>query len=281
MIIFFSRGRIGNQLFQYAFLNTIVKKKERIYGINMDDFVKYFNIENKNFKNISLKRGYIIRIIKSIMMFFVKIKIIGYIFQKRDLKGRPLPEYIKKRGLLPIRLIKSDYFQSPSLFNSEKIDFSLKEEYIIKAKEFLANIPPSYKRCFIHIRRGDYLFIEYDGYKGINLPKNYYIKAIEIIKKEAKDIFFIFLSDDPEFVEYCYNEIENKIISREKEAVDLAIMMECEYGIISNSSFSWWGAYLMKNRKKVIFPKYWYGWKSKIEFHSEIYPEWGEIIEPN
>ena len=149
MIIFFSRGRIGNQLFQYAFLNTIVKKKERIYGINMDDFVKYFNIENKNFKNISLKRGYIIRIIKSIMMFFVKIKIIGYIFQKRDLKGRPLPEYIKKRGLLPIRLIKSDYFQSPSLFNSEKIDFSLKEEYIIKAKEFLANIPPSYKRCLL------------------------------------------------------------------------------------------------------------------------------------
>jgi len=56
-------------------------------------------------------------------------------------------------------------------------------------------------------------------------------------------------------------------------------MSLCEYGVCSNSTFSWWGAYLMKNRKKVIFPKYWLGWKQKIEIPSGIYPEFATILE--
>jgi len=36
---------------------------------------------------------------------------------------------------------------------------------------------------------------------------------------------------------------------------------------------------LMKNRKKVIFPKYWFGWRQKIESNSGIQPEWASIID--
>ena len=60
---------------------------------------------------------------------------------------------------------------------------------------------------------------------------------------------------------------------------DLAIMNLCEYGVVANSSFSWWGAWMMKNRKKVIFPKYWYGWKLRIESHVGIQPSWCEVID--
>jgi hypothetical protein len=35
----------------------------------------------------------------------------------------------------------------------------------------------------------------------------------------------------------------------------------------------------MKNKKKVIFPKYWYGWKQKIESHVGIQPSWAEVID--
>jgi hypothetical protein len=35
----------------------------------------------------------------------------------------------------------------------------------------------------------------------------------------------------------------------------------------------------MNNRKKVIFPKYWFGWKQKIESHHGIYPEFATILE--
>jgi hypothetical protein len=40
--------------------------------------------------------------------------------------------------------------------------------------------------------------------------------------------------------------------------IDLCMITKCEYHIIANSSFSWWGAWLAKS-KKVIAPKTWFG----------------------
>lgn len=281
MLIFFSLGRFGNQLFQYAFLKTIAKDKENIIAINMEDFTKYFNIKNKNFKNFSIKRTYIIKIIRDfILNFFVTIRLIGSIKQKRD-NNIAYSEYIYKKGILPITLVNSDFFQSESFFKRERLDFYLKEEYVNKAKDFILslNIPSNYDKCFIHVRRGDYLFIPFMEEKGINLPREYYINAIEQILKEKKEIFFIFLTDDIEFVKFCFQDIKNKVISNNDLEVDFAIMTLCEYGIISNSSFSWWGAYLMNNRKKIIAPKYWFGWKKRIEAPKGIHSSWMDIIE--
>jgi hypothetical protein len=35
----------------------------------------------------------------------------------------------------------------------------------------------------------------------------------------------------------------------------------------------------MKNRKEVLFPKYWYGWKTKTESHPGIQPSWATTID--
>ena len=57
-------------------------------------------------------------------------------------------------------------------------------------------------------------------------------------------------------------------------------MTLCANGIVSNSSFSWWGAYLMDIKNIVIYPKYWFGWKNKTESHIGIQPKTGIIIDP-
>ena len=52
-------------------------------------------------------------------------------------------------------------------------------------------------------------------------------------------VHLIFLSDDTEFVEYCFNNIKNKVILNVEIAVGFVVMVLCRSGIVSNSSFSW------------------------------------------
>lgn len=47
-------------------------------------------------------------------------------------------------------------------------------------------------------------------------------------------LLFIFLGDDTEFVECCFNDIENKIIFNNEIGVDFEAMVLCKSGIISN-----------------------------------------------
>jgi hypothetical protein len=283
MILFLSDGRLGNQLFQYAFLNTIRKDNEKIIASNMEQFVDRFDIDNELFIHVATNkysRFIIKKFFKPLLMFLVNIKLIGYIKQNRNATSL-LSTYSEQKGVFPIRLVETNFFQSEKFFCSTRVDFALKENYINEAKKILEQISDEFTKVFVHVRRGDYVFEEYLDNQGIDLPKKYFLDAIEKIKQEVENPFFIFLSDDSGFVECCFSDIENKYISRNSMATDLALMSLCEYGIVSNSSFSWWGAYMMKERKKVIFPKYWYGWKSKIESHIDIQPSWAKVIEVN
>jgi len=282
MIIFFAGGGLGNQIFQYAFLKTIAKENELIVSTNMKQLVNTFELKNRNFKQITLNRP-LRKLIYSyfkpyILDTLVKLKLIGYIKQDKN-KKLFLPNFISKKGFFPVTLVETHYFQSEVFFDKNALNIKIKERFILQAKSILDSIPITQTKVFVHVRRGDYLFVEYSGESGIELPNKYFLDAIEIMKKKVENPYFIFLSDDSGYCESLFKEIEDKYISNNDINVDLALMTLCEYGIVSNSSFSWWGAYLMKNRKKVIFPKYWFGWRQKIESNSGIQPEWASIID--
>ena len=57
--------------------------------------------------------------------------------------------------------------------------------------------------------------------------------------------------------------------------VDLCLMSLCSGGIVANSSFSWWGAWLQNDRGKVIAadPKKWFGTAMTHLDTSDIVPD--------
>jgi hypothetical protein len=64
-------------------------------------------------------------------------------------------------------------------------------------------------------------------------------------------------------------------IENEQDYIDLYLMSLCENNIIANSSFSWWGSWLNKNKeKKIIAPSKWFGKKINHDTKDLIPKEW-------
>jgi len=113
--------------------------------------------------------------------------------------------------------------------------------------------------CSIHIRRGDYLKYQ-DAYTILGL--DYYLKASEQMPENS--IFLIF-SDDLQWCKDNFPEIPEKFIfiESQKDYEDLLLMSLCKNNIISNSSFSWWAAWLNSNENKIVIaPNKWFSVKS-------------------
>jgi hypothetical protein len=109
---------------------------------------------------------------------------------------------------------------------------------------------------------------------------DYFIKAFEVFAKEK--VFLVF-SDD---IELCKKKIPSFIkekdlifVSSNDHLLEFYLMSMCKYNIISNSTFSWWSAYLNKNpNKKVVSPcaKIWNGRRQRST-NLDIIPEEGWI----
>lgn len=283
MLIFFvGTGRLGNQLFQLNGIEYVTRNiKNRMFILlNMPDLNKALNI-NLNCKYINSKIATKLydHYAYHFFQFLYYLHLIGTIYCEYDyLKGfKQELNYKVQYGLLPFIWVPTLYFQKAQLI--KKPVFSIKEQHIKNAETLLKTLPENIEPIFVHIRKTDYINFEVLGKLGADLPLSYYYKAINIIKNDVKYSFFIFLTDDPDFIKKCFNDIPNKTISTLDQYADLALMSLCKYGIVSNSSFSWWGSYLMKDRKKVLAPRYWLGFKSEVEYPPGIIADWMEVID--
>ena len=149
------------------------------------------------------------------------------------------------------------YFQSENYFkkNSETISklFEIDEhtKTIIEQKysEILLK-----NTCSIHVRRGDYLgLLEYHPVCNM--------KYFETAMSEmSDDTIFLIFSDDINWCKENFLGDKYLFIEGNNEVVDLYLMSMCKNNIISNSSYSWWGAWLNTNEsKKVVAPRKWFG----------------------
>lgn len=117
---------------------------------------------------------------------------------------------------------------------------------------------------FIHIRRGDNLSARALSFHGNLWDTDYYVRAIAHVRSRVPDPTFFIFSDDPDWccgTPWPENSVVVNSNNPDTEAhQDLWLMSQCRHGIIANSSFSWWGAWLQHalESQVVIAPKRWF-----------------------
>tara|TARA_Y100000592_G_scaffold96875_1_gene166220 strand:+ start:2057 stop:2866 length:810 start_codon:yes stop_codon:yes gene_type:complete len=152
-------------------------------------------------------------------------------------------------------------------------DFTFKKDYLNPCKEFISSLGSS--PIFIHIRQSDNIGRE--EFHPI-LPLSYFESALEFWSPDTPCFVFtddldwckkqplfendrFIFNDNPERYEYQTIDGTGQMQNTLLPQVDLCLMSLCSGGIIANSSFSWWGAWLQNGRGKIIAPdpKKWYG----------------------
>ena len=89
---------------------------------------------------------------------------------------------------------------------------------------------------------------------------------------------FVFVSDDMEWVKENFKGENIWYSNFTDEINDFLLMVYSDNIVISNSSFSWWGAYLNKNpNKTIIAPKNWFGPKGPKDIEDIIPKDWIKI----
>lgn len=232
-------GRLGNQMFQYATLYSIAKTRGYEFGI------PYKNKSPNPYHNLSLDEAF------------------GNLSAKDSSKYLPVhavneSQFTFNAGIfgIPDSTDIRGYFQSEKYFkdyrNNLLHEFKFKDHILEKA----TNIRSVTKEPVIslHIRFGDY--------KGLVnkhpiMTREYYESALDVL---PKDLLLVIFSDEPTEAENVFSSIGRPYFLPEAEDqyTNMCTMTLCNYHVIANSSYSWWGAWLSES-KKVVAPYNWFG----------------------
>jgi len=279
MITVILQGGLGNQLFQYATAKALSLKLDTTLNVN----TSFFSIhKNKSwcrpyelfiFQNIVSQDSnklwvHLVPFLRSNSLFAKHLQKTGWIFDGDNLNKA------KKNSIL------YGYFQKESYFSGYREEILKDFVFIEPLNSDNQTIADQIAECnsvSIHIRRGDYLN-SVNSHVFAECSLSYFQQAIEYIKNNIKTPHFFFFSDDLSWVKNNFASLESSHfidINHGKNSYnDMRLMSLCKHNIITNSTFSWWSAWLNQNPNKIVIaPKHFY--KNEIknkEIITSIYP---------
>lgn len=296
-------GRLGNQMFQYAYCKAIkeavggslafsfdkvYRQKEVDKNTNgFEDSLRFFNVDdyevyegdalshycNKLQVFIYRSACYIRR--KwfkegSWQLFFSRIGL-HYYYDKSNDFYRDI-DYLKNKSIFPKLIYCYDFLEVPERFESIRPillkDFTPKLPPLECNKELYKIIEDNNSVC-ISIRRGDYLNPKYSNRFYI-CDETYIKRAIDKVKQLIDKPVLVFFSDD---IQWVRETIKTDLPSYYESGDDpiwekMRLMYSCKHFIISNSTFSWWAQYLSRNKNKIVIsPDRWFNDESKDIHH--------------
>ena len=167
---------------------------------------------------------------------------------------------------VPVTAYLHGYWQSERYFSDAsaalRADFSFRRPM----SEVNASLAEKIGRCAavsLHVRRGDYLSNPRTHAVHGLCSVDYYRAAIRLVAERVAAPEFFAFSDDIAWVREnldigfpCHYVDHNR---GAESYNDMRLMSLCQHHIISNSSFSWWGAWLAANPSRIVIaPKQWF-----------------------
>jgi hypothetical protein len=272
------KGGLGNQLFQYSFLKALeikykcndVKADLSFFTDVKNDNVRVPRIEKLNIKinkavSSDLKNVCLLKQSGNPMSLAYK----GRVFAEKTFNSKYYFEsdrsYRDPKNLLEYEYFDG-YWQSwKYLKGIEEIvrrEITLKNDLSEKTEETIKKIK-SQNAVFLGIRRGDYLASAKNRKHYGSFGIEYYLQAIDYIKKKVDNPVFYIFSNDIQWVKENM-DLNCDVIYRDDEeqtsdVEELFIMAACKHAIIVNSTFYWWGAWLIDNPDKIVIaPNKWF-----------------------
>ncbi|MBS1599288.1 MAG: alpha-1,2-fucosyltransferase [Bacteroidetes bacterium] len=266
-------GRLGNQMFQYAFaLAQQERLKDEFYidGYRYFFFNRYFILPSYFTLGTSISFKNLFN--KSVFYLGHSMKP-PIVVQDQWFDANTFLKQHSRPGI-----IYKGFFQSEQYFynvrDKIKKEFNIKKKHRVNLSDFTGN---SKETIVVHIRRTDYLEFGSDDLQyNLSLPDNYYHRCLSELNTDDKNI--LFLSDDMEYVKKNFDFPGAIYSENNTEITDFQLLMQADYLVLSNSTFSWWGAYLNTKVRQVFAPEYWLGFKVKKEWPNGIVcPGWKKI----
>lgn len=280
IIIKFSGG-FGNQLFQYAVAKNFEIQKG--YKIVPDyNFFKNYKLHKNLIKKFNFRFNSISFFLSPVLIpyklnflyrFLSKLFFnINYIKENDNLDYKNLSKLKNKIIYLDGYWQDFRYFFNSANQIKKLINCFLRKN---SKKIYRSRFSRSKNYVMLHCRLKDYKSKTNFLKHGL-MSLNYYSKAINIINKKKKNNVFVIFSDEPSLAKKKFGHLKNKIFLDERNKLNtissLYLMSKCNDFIISNSTFSWWAAYLStSHNKNVICPMYWYRQKKfkKISYEKK------------
>lgn len=130
----------------------------------------------------------------------------------------------------------------------------------------------------VHVRRGDYLRL---GHFHANQPLSYHIDGVKALSLEGREVRPVVFSDSKEAASRVVGALReagfaNAVSSRDvlspgPPEMDIWGMASCDAVVATNSSFSWWGAWLSSAGSPVAFPSRWFDLRADHTEWSDAY----------
>ena len=270
---------LGNQLFQYAFAKAL----EQVAGGGVQLDVSWFPEFGGQLRKAT-PRHY------GMEMYPLSLSVVPVGYAQQVIYGKGLLGRIRKalhvrRSFLrerdrdfclanlksvPAPSVLRGFFQKAEYAESVReqllADLALPEEQLNEAnRQMIQKIKAAgEKAVMLHIRRGDYLKSSVAAVFGC-CDAEYYRRAEALVEEKAGDDIHLFVfTDDPEWVRENYKTRHQMTLVDINSAadgahLDINLMRHCAHAITANSTFSWWGAWLIANPGKcVVSPASWY-----------------------